>query len=261
MTDQALGAELLERQPHADQDFLDANRDALLAAVVERPGVDSVRAVVLRELPRLGVDAEEAERLLQDVAVALRSYPDAVASGDPVQLMARHPAWVGLAHLELVDRLDGDRVAALEVAVQHARLGFSSASGGAVQDGETLWAMAETAEEVGWDDRTDELLQLAVASEFADAGARDQVALILATRLAPTDASRARQLLETVARGDGDAPTRVQSAFVLSRLAEADHLIGRAREWLSLAREIAAEAGDDDVVRTLDAELSRLGVA
>lgn len=260
-TDRTVGAELLERQPEVGQDFLDTHRATLLAAAVEQPGVDSVRAAVLRELPRLALTAEEQETLLQQAAAALRTYPDAVASGDPVQLMARHPAWVGLAHLELVERLDGDREAALEVAVQHARLGFSSAAGGAVQDGETLWAMAETAEEVGWEDRVTELLTLAAGSAFADEGARDQVALLLGTRLATGEPDRAVGLLEPVVEREGDVPTRVQAAFVLARIADARSLVGEARRWLGVAVDIAEEAGDTGVVRTLRAELDRLGVA
>ncbi|MCA9567274.1 MAG: hypothetical protein KC656_05505 [Myxococcales bacterium] len=259
--DRSLGGTLLELQPEVDQAFLDANRDALLAALVEDPGVDSVRAAVLRELDRFGLDAARRDGLLQDVARVLRGYPEAVASGDPLQLMARHPAWVGLCHLELVERLEGDRDAALEVAVQHARLGFSAAAQGPVQDGETLWAMAETAEDVGWDDRAHTLLEHALHATFADDGAREQVVLLLGTRLAGSDPGRASALLGPVVEGEGDVPTRVQASFVLARIAEAADLVGDARDHLERAAAIAGEAGDHHVVRALQAELGRLGVA
>lgn len=259
--DRALGAKLLELQPDVEQGFLDENRDALLAAVVENPGVDSVRAAVLRELDRFGLSATDRDDVLQKAAGALRAYPDAVASGDPVQLMARHPAWVGLAHLELVRRLAGDEEDALEVALHHARLGFSSAAKGPVQDGETLWALAETAEEVGWDDWQETLLARSMQATFADPGARDQVALLLGTRWAGARAEEAVALLEPVVDGDAPHQVRVQAAFVLARIAESADRIGVARTWLERARGVAVSEGDEDVVRLLDGELGRLAVA
>jgi hypothetical protein len=257
--DRAIGAELLERLPDVDPAFLEENRQALLEAVVESPGVDSVRAAVLRHLDALA-PADRA-MVLQGAAEALRTYPDAVASGDPVQLMARHPAWVGLAHLELVRRLDGDPEAAREVAVQHARLGFSAAAKGPVQDGETLWAMAETAEEVGWEDHVPVLLACALEAAFADDDARAQVALLLATRRATDDPASVPALVADVVDGEHPTPLRVQAAFVLSRAAEASDAFGEALAWLDRAIALAVEADHGEVVAQLRAERARLGEA
>lgn len=258
--DRSVGAMLLEQLPNVDPTFLTANREALLNAAVEQPGVDSVRAAVLRHLDELA-NGDDRDRVLQEAAAALRSYPDAVASGDPLQLMARHPAWVGLSHLELVRRLEGDGDAALEVALQHARLGFSAAAQGPVQDGETLWAMAETAEEAGWDDHVRSLLEAAMQATFAEDIARDQVALLLATTVAPEEPERVPELVGPVVDGEGPVEVRVQAAFVAARAAEATVNIGAAIAWLERAIALATEAGHTPVVETLEAERARLGVA
>lgn len=251
-------AALLERLPDVDDAFLEEHREALLGFAGELPGVDSVRAAVVRMLPRLVDDPLELEGHLQRAAQALRAYPDAVAAGDPVALMARHPAWVGLAHLEVAEALGGNLADALEVAIQHARLGFSAASGGAVQDGEVLWAMAEIAEETGWDDRATHLIARAVDAPFADESSKAQVQLLAGQHLAGTDSGRATALLADVVEADVAHPLRVQAAFVLAHLAEHGDDTDAALGWLRRALALV-EPDDDPAVGTrLRAELERL---
>lgn len=258
MTHATIHGELLERLPDVEDDFLEANRDVLLAAIGQVPGVDSVRAAVVRMLPRLVSEPLQLDAYLQQAAQALRTYPDAVASGDPVAMMARHPAWVGLAHLEVSEALGGDPSDALDVAVQHARLGFSAASGGPVQDGEVLWAMAETAEEVGWSERADVLLARAVDAPFADPISHAQVRLLSGQQSAAADPDRARPLLEAVVEAEVPHPLQVQAAFVLARIAEAAADAPAAVMWLTRALDLVEDEDDPMVSTRLTEEIERL---
>ncbi|MEZ4316471.1 MAG: hypothetical protein R3F61_03155 [Myxococcota bacterium] len=254
-------SELLEQLPDIEDDFLEAHRDVLLAAIGQVPGVDAVRAVVIRHLPRLVSEPLELEAYLQQAAKALRAFPDAVTAGDPVALMARHPAWVGLAHLEVSEALGGDAEDAMTVAIQHARLGFSAASGGAVQDGEVLWAMAETAEDAGWEERATQLLDRAASSPFADPVSQAQVQLLAGQHTAHSNPDRARGLLEGVVNADVPHPLRVQAAYVRSHIAEHDDDLAAARAWVERALELVEDDDDPSVSEHLAGELARLADA
>jgi hypothetical protein len=257
--DATVQSELLQQLPDVEPAFLREHKELLLGELGAVPGVDAVRAAVVRHLPTLIGDRGGREVWLQRAAAALRAYPDNVASGDPLGLMTRHPAWVGLCHLELADALGGDASAAREVAIAHARLGFMASARGDVGDGEILWAMAEAAEEVGWLERSDELLALAAEASFVDQVARDQVRLLRGTRLAIDDPSAARALLVPVADDEGlPHPVRVQAAFVLARITEAEGDLPGARSWLTLALDSVDPHDDPRVEQTLRAELARL---
>src|SRR5690606_18174655 len=81
-----------------------------LEEVGARPGWDQVRAGLLRVLPRL-VDRRAREEALDAAGAALAAYPEDAASGEPAVLLARHPAWVGLAAMELAAaRAESERV-------------------------------------------------------------------------------------------------------------------------------------------------------
>ncbi len=254
----AVHTALLEALPDVDDAFLEVHRDALLEAVGEVPGVDSVRAAVVRLLPRLVTEPLALEGYLQAAARALRAYPDAVTAGDPLALMARHPAWVGLAHLEVAEALGGDASDAMSVAVEHARLGFSAAAGGAVQDGEVLWAMAETAEEAGWRERAAQLLGLAVDAPFADPVSQMQVLLLAGQAAAPTDPERAEAHLQAVVDAEGPHQLKVQAGFVLAHIAEARGDTDEALKWLRDALERVEEDDDPAVAKLLSKEIARL---
>jgi hypothetical protein len=247
----AVHSALLESLPDVDDAFLQTHREVLLAAVGEVPGVDSVRAAVVRLLPRLVTEPLALEGHLQAAARALRAYPDAVTAGDPLALMARHPAWVGLAHLEVAEALGGDPSDAFAVAVEHARLGFSAAAGGAVQDGEVLWAMAETAEEAGWRDRAEQLLSRAVDAPFADPVSRCQVLLLAGQSVASSDPERASGYLTTVLDADVPHPLQVQAAFVLAHIAESDGDFSASVHWLQDALGRVDPEDDPRVAATL----------
>ena len=255
--DASVQASLLEQLPQVDEGFLKAHAAQLLAALGRLPGVDSVRAVVVRHIDQLLSDPQARVVALQEAARALRAYPDAVSEGDPLQLMTRHPAWVGLCHLELAHALQGDRESALEVAITHASLGFSAAVGQPVLGGDAAWAMAEIAEDAGWEQRAEQLLSHALGLAWSDDEGIQQVRLLLGQKWATSDPEAAGLLLEAVVADSSTHTLRVQAAFVRSRIAEAQGE-PTARRWLHTALE-SVHAEDDPSVRArLEAEIARL---
>jgi len=258
MSTATIHSELLERLPEVDDGFLEQNRDVLLSALGQVPGVDSVRAVVVWLLPRLVTEPLQFEAYLQAAARALASYPESVAAGDPVALMARHPAWVGLAHLEVSQALGGDPEDALAVAIQHARLGFSAASGEDASEGEVLWAMAETADEAGWAERSLQLLSRASSADFADPSARAKVQLLHGQQILFASPEDAASLLESVVQAEVSHDLRVQAAYLLGHLAGLQSRTDDAVSWLERALSLVEVDDDPSVSERLSAELARL---
>src|SRR5678815_3839545 len=86
-----------------------------LEEIVADPGHEQVRAGLVRVMAAMLPPAERHEVLARAKRV-LEGYPEAVKGGGPV-LLARHPAWVGLAWLEIAeaaaDRPELDKAVAL----------------------------------------------------------------------------------------------------------------------------------------------------
>lgn len=255
--DASVQASLLEQLPDVDEEFLRTHAAELVASLGRLPGVDSVRAVVVRHIDQLVSDPEARNAPLQEAVKALRAYPDAVSEGDPLQLMTRHPAWVGLCHLELAHALDGDLEAALDVAITHASLGFSATVGHPVLGGDAAWAMAEVAEDAGWDRRAEKLLQRALDLPWSDEEGIQQVRLLLGQKWVTQSSEEASVLLEAVVAESSTHALRVQAAFVRSRIAEAQGEPTASR-WLHTALESVHPDDDPSVRARLEAEIARL---
>ncbi len=238
-----LAASLEDADPKALATLADLS-SRLEGEMAARPGSDAVRAIVLRAIPEL----EHADTLRWREAArgALDDYATDVGSGDPTMLLARHPAWAGLARYELA-RLDGDAGAtAVDRAERIARLGFASVGDGrGTQRGTVLWALSERADEIGWRSRARVFLQAASEGPFDDPSDAARIALLRGLSDAEDQASGAAEWLETAARSpDADARTRVHARWVLSALARDAGDPDTARSWLDEALEDCASEPD-----------------
>ncbi|MCO4746558.1 MAG: hypothetical protein KC912_17320 [Proteobacteria bacterium] len=228
-------------------------REPAMAELGDRPGMDQVRAGVLRTLPFMG-GLEDAHR---DAAIAaIEGYAEDVAEPDPAVLLERAPAWVGLAYLEALGE-QGWTTEAARTAADHARIGFAAARLEGVGTGEVLWALAEAAGDVGWTDRERFLLDEARGASFEDIERAGEVALLYALRCLQDGDAEGVTLLEAVASLDTAAPrTRIHARAVRGAIAEESDEPAAAREWYVAARaEVDAEE-EPDVAAQLDAAIA-----
>jgi hypothetical protein len=242
-------AELVALLPH-----LEAGTDASIVTFVRDhfhelldeagavPGYDQARAGVIRMLRR-GLFGADAPPALEAARAALRAYPAQVAEEAPSVLVGRHPAWVGLCAVELDEGRTGEALAL-------AAAGFDALpSRLPAGKGEILWAMAEEAEGVEWNDRARSLLEEAIREPFEDAENAWRVRLVLAGRyMADDEADLAAPVLEEVSvHADADEPTQVQALWMLGQLRREQGDEHAARAALQRAHDLAASIGDDDV--------------
>lgn len=224
------------------------------------PGFDQARAGLLRLLADRLEEPLRGDRL--DAARrALDAYPDEAAEGDPAVLVVRHPAWVGLASLELSAAAGPLNARAIDRAVALASAGFHASSRGAVGRGEVLWAMAEQADEAAWHDRSEILLREALRSPFEDPSHRPRVRLLLGLRLAEDgDADEAARVLEQVVADDAaDGRAQVHALWVLAALHRGRGETNRAAERLREALDRVDDDEDEAVVERLREALRELG--
>ena len=183
------------------------------------PGVDQLRCGLVRVMDQL-LDVEEREAGLAAVEHALGTYPGMANQDDPMLSLARHPAWVGLAWVELAEARGAVSDADWDRAVVLAASGFQGQEHAG--RGEILWAMAEQAEAIGWTRRTTEVLQQAVDAPFDEESHRGEVRLLLGLRYAEDEDERAVATLEQVAQATGPVQRRVHARWVLSALTRED---------------------------------------
>lgn len=235
--------------------FIEARKVAALAELSERPGMDQVRAGVLRALEHLDV---ESAPLQQAALGAIEAYAEDVAQPDPAVLLERAPAWVGIAYLEALGT-DGWSSEAATQAAALARVGFAAARLEGIGDGEVLWALAESAGEVGWADRERFLLDEARAASFADEERAGEVALIYALRCLDDGDPAGIELLEQISSLEAaSARTRVHARAVRGAIAQQSNEDAVALRWFKAARdEVDAEA-EPDVAARLDALLEEI---
>ena len=221
------------------------------------PGVDQLRCGLIRVLSEL-LDPDEIKAGYNAAEQALQAYPGMTQADDPMLDLVRNPAWVGLTHLELAEKVGGLNSAAWDRAVFLASTGFQRL--GRTGRGEVLWAMAEHADGMRWTRRATQVLLQAVDAPFEDEGHRGEVRLLLALRLAEDGDERAGTVLAQVADAPGPTQRRVHARWVLSALVrERDPraAIGHLSEALVLV-EAEAEASED-VVHKIKEALVALG--
>ena len=216
--------------------------EALLAAVQTLETLDPVRAGILRLLPDLELAPERRVAVLRGAGQALFAAHNA-----DVLAATRDPAWLGLAVLELADRVPGFDADPLQRAQAIATRGFASTPELPKGPGEVLWAMAERAEHVGWEDRAEPLFEAALAAPFESLAHAAQVRLLVAMRRLEREEDGAEALLEQVLAFD-ETPrqSRVHAGWILGVRAQerGDVAVARAHLQACLALTDPAQDGD-----------------
>lgn len=220
--------------------FLAEREEAALDEVGAMPGIDQVRAALLRAWTRTGHG--RLDEAVAHAVAALDSYEAQVAEGSPVLLQRRHPAWVGLAALEAG--------LPLERATTLASIGFRSVAG-PHGDGDVLWAMAEAAEDAGWSDRHAQLLEAAQQAEFLDAAPQAQVRLLWALHRIEQDPAAAGELQRVFDDTEAPDPTRVHAAWVLAIRAQEAGEAATARQHLMGALALVDDDQEPDIAQRI----------
>jgi hypothetical protein len=226
----------------------------LLAAVQTIEALDALRAGVLRLLPDLVPDPT------RQVAV-LRGAGQALFSGQAADILSatRDPAWLGLAVLELAERVPAFEADPLQRAVAMATRGFESTPELPKGPGEVLWAMAERAEHVGWEDRAEPLFEAALASPFESLEHAAQVRLLVAMRRLERDEEGAEALLAQVV-GFDETPrqSRLHAGWILAVRAQERGDLVESRVRLEACLALIDPAVDGDVPARIKAALAAL---
>ncbi len=214
----------------------------LLSAVQAVETLDAVRAGVLRLLPYLDLPPDRRVAVLRGAGQSLFS-----SQGVDVLAATRDPAWLGLSVIELAERVPGFESDPMQRAVQLATRGFDSTPDLPKGPGEVLWAMAERAEHVGWEDRAEPLFEAALAAPFESLENAAQVRLLVALRRLERKEDGAEALLEQVV-GFSEAPrqSRVHAGWILGLRAQerGDLSTARMRLEACLADVDSAQDGD-----------------
>ncbi|MFK7929610.1 MAG: hypothetical protein AB8H79_15550 [Myxococcota bacterium] len=239
-----------DSDPSSATRFAAVHRESLLEELVATPGVEKIRAGVLRLLVDLVPEASERAAWLSKAGSALMVPP----SPHPVDRLARHPAWIGLATLELADQQvdwEGDPV---DRALQLAARGFQVVGDlGDFGDGEVLWALAEEAEQVRWSSRAHELLERAVTATFISEERQAEVELLTGMRRHGRGED-GTDLLERAAGRDGaNDRTRTHAAWILAHSQSDPEAQLR---WLTRASEWVDREEDPGVAAQIDEALS-----
>jgi hypothetical protein len=247
--------------PHAETDaFIRDNWHACIEEMGAIPGFDQLRAGLIRRIGPL-LDTADREPAEATARSAIDAYIPALADADPLFLLARHPAWVALASLELDRWRSVSTSAALDRAVVLATAGFAAVGDGqATGRGEVLWALAEQAEDAGWDETAIGLYAAAVEAPFTTEEGRSQVQLLLALRWVEEKDSRGPPLLATIAEdGLADPRTRVHAGWVAAAISTDDGDSVEARRFLVAAREEVDEDEEPAIASQLDKAIAQLG--
>lgn len=235
-----------------------AHQDALLDELAETPGMDQVRAGALRLLSILVPNADERAPWLDGAEAAVAAFlADAVDGAD---LLRRHPAWTGLCVLELAGLRTGVAGNGLARAAEVAAAGFARTNSGAhVAPGEVLWALAEVAGDVGWDDHVDMLLSAAAAGPFDDAENLGRVRLLQVFRLLGADEAAAAPAVEALlASSPLDAQTRIQALWIGAQIDREAHRVARSIARLEEALTLIDPEDDHDAELRIRSLLSAM---
>ncbi|TNE92856.1 MAG: hypothetical protein EP330_00290 [Deltaproteobacteria bacterium] len=219
-----------------------------------RPGMDQVRAGLLRVVDELG----DEDDLRDQALAALSAYAEDVQDPDPAVLLERAPSWVGLAWLEARGESGWTSEAALEAA-ELARTGFAAAKMTGIGEGELLWALAEAAAEVGWTDRERFLLDEARQASFEAEERAGEVALLYAMRCLEDGDEAGLGILEEVSELEAaSARTRIHARAILGAVASERGDREAARAWFEGALAEVDPDEEPDVAAQLESTLASL---
>ena len=225
------------------------------------PGFDQVRAGLIRGLADT-LSPDEALVAQENASAALDAYIAALDTDDldPLLLLARHPAWVAIASLELDRWKETPAPASIDRAVALATAGFAAVGDGQKTGrGEVLWAIAEQADDAGWATSATEIYESAVGVPFASEEGKSQVRLLLGLRWVEDRDARGRQLLAEVAEDAlATQRSRVHAGWVLAALHSEDGDSEAALALLKAARSEVDHEDEPDVAHRLDEAIARL---
>lgn len=225
-----------------------------LDELAAQPGHDQLRAALIRIFDELIPSEQQASALLQ-IDGALRAYSRHLQTDDPLLKVARHPAWVGIATLELTVHTEG--TPDIKRAVQLARMGFGDEPPS--DQGEVLWAMAEQAEEAGWFRTASTLFSHALSAPFHDEDGRGEVRLLLGLRQAEDNDPLAIQTLEAVTTSTGPLKRKIHAHWVCAALIRMDDPQA-AITHLSEALVMARQDDDSKIAQQIEQAMRGLGV-
>lgn len=232
-----------------------ANREGCEAELGAVPGVDQLRAALVRVLP--AVEPDEAVRLplLQAAAAALESFEADKLT--PADALRRHPAWVALCWRELAEQGVGDA----ETGLEAARAAFAAVSPTEPRGrGELLWAVAEAAADAGWTDHMDALLTEAATATFADPENAGRVRLLVVLRTLEGDESAAAPLVDALLTDEHlDPQTHVHALWIGAHLDREAGDVARAVQRLEEALPFLQDDEDADVRARIEGALTAWG--
>lgn len=253
-------AEFIELIPELGDDvdprrvysFARRHREQLLDELVKVPGVSKIRAACIRLISKLESDGARKEALLSEAAGAVMQPP----TDHPMDRLSRHPAWVGLCVLELAQQQNEWDVDPLERALELSSRSFAAAGVERFDRGEVLWAMAEEASDVGWDQTAQALFAALEAAQFADSGVEADALVVLGIRRIQ-DGRDPSDVLERAHVLDGASDqARTHSAWMLAHWHQGQDALKLACHWFSRAAESVDRDADPDVAARIDAALS-----
>ena len=246
---------------HQASAFVDNLREASIKELSAVPGFDQVRAGLARTL-REQLDGDERVAAESACRLAIQAYLDSLDTTDfdPLLLLARHPAWVAIASMEL------DRWSAVPLqqsivrAVAIATAGFAAVGDGqATGRGEVLWAIAEQADDAGWTQTATQLYESAIDAPFATDEGQSQVRLLLALRWVEDGDPRADQMLSDVAENAlATRRSRIHAAWVLAAMrAESGHSADALR-LLETARSLVDDDEEAEIGQRIEDAIATL---
>jgi hypothetical protein len=250
----ALSAELEGPQPGpAARRFAQEHAAALIAEIAAVPGASHVRAMALRLLPLVSSPGPERDEAMAAAGAAI------LQPGQPgPAALVRHPAWIGLAALELADLRPAWVDDPVERAVELAGRAFAALGGPRdLDEGEVLWAMAEQAGDAGWAGRADSLLERALEAPFAEPAHRAQVRLLVAMRREQRGEPSAHLFALVAEDEDASARDRVHASWILGHLRWSGGDAEGAVEAMALAAELVDRDEDGEVAARVDDALAR----
>jgi hypothetical protein len=238
--------------------FAQAHQEALLDELGAHPGLDQVRAAAARLLPFLVPEAEAWSSWLEPAWEALGRYEQDVRDHGAALFFRRHPAWVGLATVEIGLLKGMSEADAIDEGVRLSALGFAEIAEAETSRGEVLWAMAEQAEDVSWTTRSRSLLMASGAAVFAREANRQQVLFLIAMRALENGDGDLSDIEAVATHPESPNQTRVHASWVAGQLHMEAGSYEKAEGALKGALELVDAEVEPDIARRIGEALASL---
>lgn len=242
-TDRAVWLQLLSKlSPGADasevRDFWQDRSSEMRGELTQSGSHAQSVAGLVRVLPGLGLEEDERRSLLLETIEALKNEAKSGLEG-PAWLRA-HPAWSGVAVFEALSQLEDPQ--AVVKASDHTRSLFSQMEDHLhAEAGESAWAAAEVAAEVGWTDVEDAFMAYALGAPFSSPIHFMQVQIVQLMRLMPQGSPEVLQFATGIVKSphfeELEEESQVQALWLAALLEQEHGSFGEALEHLEAALE------------------------